>query len=383
MVTTDTGKAPFWSVWTAGAAGGSRVEPALRQAPAPPPARSAGSGSKNRCILANTLMFERPRADLTGEMLRTRESLPALEELAAEIQAQAWNLAVATVEEGLRDDQIPSLQRLGRVGQLGDMPTFITELSRELVDPQPERMRPGSPLAAQAREHARERESLGFAPREIVTEFLVLRRVLWRFVTERAAELDAEEVLLVEQRLNDTVDCLVTECVVAYFDRATSELAHEARHDQLTGLLHHQAFVGELELELERATRYGHGVALVFFDLDRFKELNDTLGHPEGDRALQRIAKLLRETLRGSDLPGRMGGDEFAAYLVEADEEGGSRMLDRLRVGVDTLVAAGELPEAFTFSAGLAHFPADATDVDELFRLADSRLYEAKRSKND
>ncbi len=315
--------------------------------------------------------------------MRTHESLPALEELAAEIQAHAWNLAVATVEEGLRDDQIPSLQRLGRVGQLGDMPTFITELSRELVDPQPERMRPGSPLAAQAREHARAREGLGFAPREIVTEFLVLRRVLWRFVSERAAELVAEEVLLVERRLNDTVDRLVTECVVAYFDRATSELAHEARHDQLTGLLHHQAFVRELELELERAARYGHGVALVFFDLDRFKELNDTLGHPEGDRALQRIATLLRETLRGSDLAGRMGGDEFAAYLVETDEEGGSRMLERLHAQVEELVSAGELPAFFTLSAGLAYFPTDTTNLDELFRLADRRLYEAKRSRKD
>ena len=81
----------------------------------------------------------------------------------------------------------------------------------------------------------------------------------------------------------------MTECVVAYFDRATSELAHEARHDQLTGLLHHQAFVRELELELERARRYGHGVSLVFLDLDRFKEINDTLGHPAGDRVLQRL----------------------------------------------------------------------------------------------
>jgi GGDEF domain-containing protein len=249
-----------------------------------------------------------------------RESVPALEELASAIDSTAWDLAIAVVEEGLLDDQIPSLQRLGRLGQLGDMPTFIVELSRELIDPQPERLRRGSPLAAQARDHARQRESLGFAPREVVTEFLILRRVLWRFVSERAAELDREDVLTCERRLNDTIDQLVTECVVAYFDRATSELAHEARHDQLTGLLHHQAFVRELELELERAARYNHSVALVFLDLDRFKEINDTYGHQEGDRALQRLAGLLRESLRVSDLAGRMGGDEFTAYLVEADE---------------------------------------------------------------
>ena len=314
-------------------------------------------------------------------MVSTRESEPALEELASAIETSAWELALAVVDEGLLDDQVPSLQRLGQLGQLGDMPTFIVELSRELVDPQPERLRRGSPLAAQARDHARQRESYGFAPREVVTEFLVLRRVLWRFVSERVAELDREDVLTCERRLNDTIDQLVTECVVAYFDRATSELAHEARHDQLTGLLHHQAFVRELELELERAARYGHSLALVFLDLDHFKEINDTFGHQVGDSTLQRLAGLLRESLRASDLAGRMGGDEFTAYLVEADGEAGVRLLERLNDRVDELIAAGELPAPCAFSAGLATFPDEASDVDALFRLADNRLYEAKRSR--
>jgi len=316
-------------------------------------------------------------------MVSVPGTVVALEELASEIEAAAWDLALAAIEEGLLDDQIPSLQRLGRLGQLGDMPTFIVELSHELVNPQPERLRRGSPLAAQAREHARQREAYGFAPREIVTEFLILRRVLWRFVSQRAAELGPEDVLTCERRLNDTIDQLVTECVVAYFDRATSELAHEARHDQLTGLLHHQAFIRELELELERAARYGHSLALVFLDLDRFKQINDTLGHQVGDSALQRLAGLLRESLRSSDLAGRMGGDEFTAYLVEADEETGARLIGRLNDRVDELVSAGELPAGFGFSAGLATFPGEAADADALFRLADSRLYDAKRAKTD
>ena len=285
------------------------------------------------------------------------------------------------VEEGLLDDQLPSLQRLGRLGQLGDIPTFIAELARELLEPKPERLGIGSALAVQARDHAREREALGFAPREIVTEFLLLRRVLWRFVSARAADLDTDDVLLVERRLNDTVDRLVTECVVAYFDRATSELAHRAHHDQLTGLLHHQAFLGELEMEIELARRYGHGLALVFVDLDNFKAVNDTLGHPEGDRALQRFAAAFRGSLRVFDLAGRMGGDEFAAYLVEIDEETVPRLLDRIHDRIDELVQLGELPAGSSFSAGCASFPDEAPDVDGLFRLADSRLYEAKRAR--
>ena len=305
----------------------------------------------------------------------------ALRSLAADIRDAAWELALACVEEGVRDDTIPSLGRVGRLGQLGDIPTFITELARELEDPQPGRVRRGSPLAAIVRDHAREREALGFAPREIVTEFLLLRRVLWQFLSPRVGELPAEEILLVERRLNDTIDALVAECVVAYFDRATSELAHQARHDQLTGLLNHQAFTRELELELERARRYGHGLALVFFDLDEFKEINDTHGHPEGDRVLRCVAETLRDSLRATDLAGRMGGDEFAAILIESDQEAAGVFVQRLLDRLDEQAGERRLPRGFTVSPGVAHYPSEAATPDELFRVADRRLYEIKRSR--
>jgi diguanylate cyclase (GGDEF)-like protein len=305
----------------------------------------------------------------------------ALEQLAEEIRVEAWELALEIVEEGLRDDQIPPLARLGRIGQLGDMPTFIAELAQQLVQPDSERLRRGSPLAALVRDHAREREALGFAPRDIVTEFLVLRRVLWRLVQERSPTLDADDLLLLENRVNVAIDQLTVECVVAYFDRATSELAYKARHDALTELLNHASFTRELELELARADRYGHGVTLVFFDFDKFKQINDTHGHREGDRALKRIAQLLQAELRRSDLAGRMGGDEFAAFLIESDETTGPHFLERLHGRIDVLIASGELPVPVALSAGLAQYPSEGNDVDALFRLADERLYAAKRAK--
>ena len=315
------------------------------------------------------------------------ESLPpetseSLAQLADEIRAEAWDLALAVVAEGLREDAIPPLARLGRIGQLGDMPTFIGELAEHLQHPRPERLRRGSQLAALVRDHAREREALGFAPRDIVTEFLVLRRVLWRVVRGRSAMLETSEVFLLEERVHDVIDSLVTECVVAYFDRATSELAYKARHDALTDLLNHASFTRELELELERAQRYGAGVTLVFFDLDDFKELNDTQGHQAGDRALQQVARLLREELRRSDLAGRMGGDEFAAMLAESEHDTGETFLNRLNVRIGELVESGELPVPVGMSAGVTRYPDDGDDAQALFALADTRLYEAKRANS-
>jgi diguanylate cyclase (GGDEF)-like protein len=307
----------------------------------------------------------------------------ALSALGADLRANGWELALEVIDEGLTDDVIPSLVRLGRVAQLGDMPTFITELGREVERPMPERMRIGGPLAAIARDHARQREALGFAPREVVMEFLLLRRVLWRFVGEHLADLRSGDVIEVERRINDTIDRLVVECVVAYFDRATGELADQARRDPLTGLLNHQAFTDMLALEIERAQRYDHGLTIVFLDVDRFKEINDTLGHMEGDRVLHRIGNLASSMLRGSDVAGRMGGDEFAVLLLETDKHAGERFRRRLADGVEHMVARSELPEGFDVSAGCAHFPTDAADADALLRLADARQYESKRAKRD
>jgi diguanylate cyclase (GGDEF)-like protein len=302
-------------------------------------------------------------------------SQPAsLGRLAEEMRDSSWELALEVVEEGLRDDQIPSLERLGREGQLGDIPTFIGELAGELGDPQPGRVRRGGQLAALVRDHARVREELGFAPREIVTEFLVLRRVLWRFVGRRTTAMGTGDVLVLERRLNDTIDRLVTECVVAYFDRATLELANQARRDPLTQLLNHQAFTDELEAELDRARRYQHGLTLVFFDIDDFKSINDTYGHPEGDRVLRDVAKLLHAGRRGSDLAGRMGGDEFAVALIESEPDAGERLVLRLH----EKIASDGFPPEFSISSGRAHFPSEAETATDLFRVADTRLYEAK-----
>ena len=126
---------------------------------------------------------------------------------------------------------------------------------------------------------------------------------------------------------------------------------------------------------------YHPELALVSFDIDRFKEVNDTLGHPEGDRVLRVVAAMIDGTLRRNDVAGRMGGDEFSVALVESEADAGGVYLARLHDAIDERIAHGELPQGFAVSPGVAHFPTDGVSADALFRAADRRLYEVKRAR--
>jgi diguanylate cyclase (GGDEF)-like protein len=130
----------------------------------------------------------------------------------------------------------------------------------------------------------------------------------------------------------------------------------------------------ELEIELERAGRYDHLATLVFLDLDEFKQINDTLGHVEGDRVLTLVGMVLLSMRRGSDLAGRLGGDELVAW-VDGDGDGVVAQIDMRLPGA--LNAAG-LPMC-TVSTGVARAFAEGTDVESLLAAADSRMYAMKR----
>jgi diguanylate cyclase (GGDEF)-like protein len=257
------------------------------------------------------------------------------------VRLPAWDLAVECVEEALASGSVPSLERLGRLGQLGSLPSFIAALEDDDDPREP------------AADFARERESLGLAPAEVAAELLVLGRVL-----ERHGELDARTA--------------VDRCLVGYVERVTAELADSARRDPLTGLLNHRAFHAQLSLEAARARRYRGSVALVLFDLDRFKETNDREGHQEGDRLLRAFASALTGTLRETDVAGRVGGDEFAALLPTAGPPDVDAFLARLR---------RVLPEGLSVSAGSAHLPAECPAAEQLLETADRRLYADKTAR--
>jgi diguanylate cyclase (GGDEF)-like protein len=156
------------------------------------------------------------------------------------------------------------------------------------------------------------------------------------------------------------------------------ELRFLADHDPLTRLLNRRAFVERLDSEVARALRFGRVFGLVLCDLDGFKGVNDTRGHPAGDDALEAFGRIVRKALRKHDAAFRIGGDEFAILLAEASEDDAREVIGRIRRKLDRGVDARLIGMQASF--GVAECPADADDAQTLFRRADEALYEAKRS---
>lgn len=151
-----------------------------------------------------------------------------------------------------------------------------------------------------------------------------------------------------------------------------------ARLDDLTGALNRRAFFERFDAELDRSRRYAEPVVLVICDLDQFKAINDSHGHPAGDDALRRFTEILEQNVRSSDAVGRIGGDEFALILVGGETSDATSVLDRIRTTLDEGLAGGVGVQA---SFGTARSPDDGTTRDELVIAADARLYDNKRSR--
>jgi diguanylate cyclase (GGDEF)-like protein len=181
------------------------------------------------------------------------------------------------------------------------------------------------------------------------------------------------------------VDVVVSVAVVAAVVRALSarydsllaHLAAEARADALTGLLNRRGFEERFAAEVARASRERLSLALVCFDLDHFKRVNDEQGHEAGDRALTTVAALIADQVRGADLAARWGGEEFVVVLPGAGEEAASAFAERVRAAVAT-ASGGSL----TLSAGVAA-ATGPSDSRALLAAADTALYEAKRAGRD
>jgi diguanylate cyclase (GGDEF)-like protein len=149
--------------------------------------------------------------------------------------------------------------------------------------------------------------------------------------------------------------------------------------DPLTGLGNHRAFQEELDRQLATAGRYGGSVTLALIDLDGFKRVNDTYGHATGDELLASVGRLMVGSMRRSDRCFRIGGDEYAIVMPNTDAEAAAIPVRRLLAEALGEARSADEAHGCSFSAGLADFPAQSNDRNELLRYADAALYWAKR----
>ena len=200
------------------------------------------------------------------------------------------------------------------------------------------------------------------------------RRLRTRLLSRRALRREIA-------RLTELID--EHAAILAERDRLHAEQEQLARRDPLTHLANRRAFDEDLALERDRARRHGNPVSLVMVDLDRFKAINDTHGHPAGDRVLCVVADALRKALRSSDTAYRLGGEEFAVIARDTDVLGAQVLAERLRSRLEARVALGPDDSAqvsVTASFGVAELGTVELDIARLVATADAALLAAKRS---
>lgn len=159
------------------------------------------------------------------------------------------------------------------------------------------------------------------------------------------------------------------------------KLTHMAYHDTLTGLPNRRLFTDRLKQAIKEAERHKRKIAVMFMDMDKFKQVNDTLGHDVGDSLLKQFAERVKGCIREGDTLARQGGDEFTILLPEIQEEQDAvQIANRILSSFQEPWHIGEHIIHTTSSVGIAFYPKDDTTGHELMKYADNALYEAKES---
>jgi len=160
------------------------------------------------------------------------------------------------------------------------------------------------------------------------------------------------------------------------------KLERLSREDPLTGLANRRSWDESLDREFARSSRAGLPLSILICDVDRFKEVNDRLGHAIGDRVLETVAGVLMRRVRTGDLVARIGGDEFAVLCADTDLEGAAALAESLRRRIETTTFPERPDDVITISIGVASRAAEDHQPRETMARADARLYEAKQRRN-
>jgi diguanylate cyclase (GGDEF)-like protein/PAS domain S-box-containing protein len=161
--------------------------------------------------------------------------------------------------------------------------------------------------------------------------------------------------------------------------RTEERIQYLAHYDVLTGLPNRALLEEHAQFALSSAKRKGTTLSLLFFDLDHFKNINDSLGHSTGDALLVELSRRLRDVLREDDIISRLGGDEFILLLSGVDEVGAERVAEKLLYTVNQSYMLGQYDLNVSASIGIAVYPEDGEDLETLLRNADTAMYRAKQ----
>ena len=192
-----------------------------------------------------------------------------------------------------------------------------------------------------------------------------------------SGELSPQEESVVRSILSVMVMVVGSSKVLS---RTLAELEYYSMHDPLTGLYNRRQFNSILEYEIGRSERHNHEFSLLMLDLDDFKDINDSYGHPTGDEALRGVSEILREHIRKGDFVARIGGDEFAVILMETGREGAATVAATLGQALSERIFTAPDSKNFhlTLSVGIATFPVDGQNEIDLMAGADVAMYRAK-----
>jgi diguanylate cyclase (GGDEF)-like protein/PAS domain S-box-containing protein len=173
----------------------------------------------------------------------------------------------------------------------------------------------------------------------------------------------------------EIIGCIGVALDITQRKRSEEQIRYQATHDALTGLANYREFMDTLDRELRRAERSRNSFSVLLLDLDDLKRINDRHGHLAGNRALKRLAEVMKEHCRSTDLAARYGGDEFAVILIDS----GPGMADQVARRIETRVRGDQEEPRLSVSIGIAGFPADGRTAQSLLEAADQELYGRKR----